>query len=249
MAQDEYLHRSDILGTVGRTVDSDAVNAVVVGTVGEMVELVIAERVGLIPGRRVVEEMVAAGYWVRDEKSIRLEVVGIFIVAKGDGVGELGKGDVLENITLAKEEPLLEDTGRTVDGERLTLDEIDDSEIRGVVRERVANVDGVVVGTNDAVRVVLKRVATVDGVLVGTNDGERVVLERGATVVVFVGESDDEAVEGSGIAGETMVLETIGGTDGELLRMRVQYNTTHSLALMRISSLRYEALLQTWLTN
>lgn len=155
----------------------------------------------------MVGEMVAAGYWVRDEKSMRLEVVGIFIVGRGDGVGELEKSDVLENITLAEEEPLLEDIGRTVDGERLTLDEIDDLAVRRVVGEKVAD----------------------DGVVVGTSDGERLVLERVATVVVFVGEADD-AVDVSGIAGETALLETTGGSEGELVKLRVQYRTTHSLA-------------------
>lgn len=121
--QDEYLHKSDMLGIVGWIFGG------VEGSkdVGEMVESTLAERVGLIIGRRVVVETVeetVVGSLVRDEISMRLEIVAILVDAKGDCVSETGKVDVLDKMALGDEEEdeaMLENTGGTVDGERLTL--------------------------------------------------------------------------------------------------------------------------------
>lgn len=207
IAQVEYLHKSDMLGIVGRTVGGVVFGEAVGKTVGAMVDSTLDEGAGVVIGKRVMVESVGetvAGTLVRDEERARLKAVGIFVDAERDGVSKMGMVDVFERMTMGndeEEEALLEHTGKTVDGERSTLDEIVDLKIRGIVGEIVANVDRVV----------------------ETSDGERVVLETVATVV---GEAEDEVMEISGVAGETVVLETIGGPVGELLNWSVQYLCT-----------------------
>lgn len=243
-AQDEYLHKSDMLGIEGRTVGGDVESKIVAEAVGEMVEGALAESVGLIRGRRVLVETVA-GTAVGDEESVRLEAVVSFVEVKDD-VSGIGKVNVLEKITSAddeKEEAMLEDKGGVIDEEKLTLD----VKVRGVVGEGVMNVDG----TRDGERVVLERTELADDEVeeakledsVGTVDGERSTLDdnddvKGSEVVretvvnvdgiawmsdeervvlereVF----DDETTEINGVVEGTVVLETTVGTVGEPLK-------------------------------
>lgn len=150
-----------MLGIVGWIVGGVGVSKAEGKTVGKTVERTLAERFGLIIGKRVKVETVGetvAGNFVGDEERVRLEAAGIFVEADEVGVSETGIVDVLERMTLEddeEEEALLEDTGRTVDGERATLDRMVDFKVRGVVEERVANVAGVV-GTSDGEMVVPK---------------------------------------------------------------------------------------------
>lgn len=148
-----------MLGIVGWIVGGVGVSKAEGKTVGETVERTLSERFGLIIGKRVKVETVGetvAGNLVGDEDRVRLEAAGIFVEAEEVGVSETGIVDVRERMTLEDdEEALLEDTGRTVDREKATLDRMVDFKVRGVVEERVANVDGVV-GTSDGEMVVPK---------------------------------------------------------------------------------------------
>lgn len=82
-SQDEYLHRSDILGMVGWTVGGVEVSEVVGETVGEMVESALAEGLGM--------------NLVRDEEGNRLASVEV-CTGRKDELSKTGEGDELERM-------------------------------------------------------------------------------------------------------------------------------------------------------